>query len=177
MTPGLVRFRKHHRPCGQPAVEGGVEFLRPLPAQAGHFKRINAMPSDLPLMSTGRAMYPVPPQRGQSFGSTDPPQLPKSFSPIRRGVATNLILLRNTNTRGSAPATSSGFSMPRYERHEYCHQENMWRRYLIEAPNRNRAPVRNGYEVRSSGKTSFPKAAVESAYGPVRLESPKAVLS
>ena len=101
---GPVRFRKHHRPCGQPAVEGGVEFLRPLPAQAGHFKRINAMPSDLPLMSTGRAMYPVPPQRGQSFGSTDPPLLVVSFSPIRVRGVTKLILLRNTNTSGSAPA-------------------------------------------------------------------------
>ncbi len=72
---GLERFRKHHRPCGQPAVLGGVEFFRPLPAQAGHFIRINATPSDFPLMSTGLATYPVPPQRGQSFGSTHPPQL------------------------------------------------------------------------------------------------------
>jgi hypothetical protein len=98
VAPGLVRFRKHHRPCGQPAVEGGFEFLRPLPAQVGHFKRINAMPSDLPLMSTGRAMYPVPPQRGQSFGSTDPPQLLMSFSSNRAGSTTDLILLRNTNS-------------------------------------------------------------------------------
>jgi hypothetical protein len=75
MTTGPVRFRKHHRPCGQPAVEGGGEFFRSAPAQAGHFKRINATPSDLPLMSTGRAIYPLPPQRGQSFGATHPPQL------------------------------------------------------------------------------------------------------
>jgi hypothetical protein len=79
MTTGPVRFRKHHRPCGQPAVEGGSEFFRPLPAQAGHFKRINATPSDLPLMSTGRAIYPLPPQRGQSFGATHPPQLQGVF--------------------------------------------------------------------------------------------------
>ena len=59
------------------------------------------MPSDLPLMSTGRAMYPVPPQRGQSFGSTDPPQLLLSFSPIRVRSVTKLILLRNTNTESS----------------------------------------------------------------------------
>jgi hypothetical protein len=64
--------RKHHRPCGQPAVEGGIEFFRPLPAQVGHFKRINATPSDLPLMSAGRAIYPVPPQRGQLFGGGVP---------------------------------------------------------------------------------------------------------
>ena len=80
--PGLVRFRKHHRPCGQPAVEGGIELFRPVPAQAGHFIRINAMPSDLPLMSTGLATNPVPPQRGQSFGVTRPPQLPRVFHQI-----------------------------------------------------------------------------------------------
>ena len=84
---GLVRFRKHHRPCGQPAVVGGIEFLRPLPAQAGHFNRINAMPSDPPLLSTGLATYPVPPQRGQSIGSTYPPKLPLSFSPNLVGRA------------------------------------------------------------------------------------------
>jgi hypothetical protein len=72
MTPGLARFRKHHRPCGQPAVVGDAEFFRPLPAQVGHFKRVNATPSDLPLISTGLATYPVPPQRGQLFGSILP---------------------------------------------------------------------------------------------------------
>ena len=75
----------------------GHRLFRPLPAQAGHFTRINATPSDLPLISTGRAMYPVPPQRGQLFGSTLPPQLLTSFSPIRIAATTKLILLRNTN--------------------------------------------------------------------------------
>jgi hypothetical protein len=97
LRSGPVRFRKHHRPCGQPAVEGGIESFRPLPAQAGHFTRINAMPSDLPLTSTDWAMYPVPPQRGQLFGSTPPPQLPRSLSPIRVRDATKLILLRKPN--------------------------------------------------------------------------------
>ncbi len=60
------------------------------------------MPSDLPLMSTGRATYPVPPQRGQSFGSTDPPQLLMSLSSIRVRSFTKLILLRNTNRSASA---------------------------------------------------------------------------
>jgi hypothetical protein len=63
------------------------------------------MPSDLPLMSTGRATYPVPPQRGQSFGSTDPPQLPLSFSLIRFRRATKSFLLRNTNTRAATRPT------------------------------------------------------------------------
>jgi hypothetical protein len=58
------------------------------------------MPSDLPLMSTGRAMYPVPPQRGQPFGSTDPPQLPMSFSPIQVSGTIKLNLLRKPNTCG-----------------------------------------------------------------------------
>jgi hypothetical protein len=78
-APGSYVFRKHHRPCGQPAVEGGIERFRPLPAQAGHFMRINATPSDLPLTSTGLATYPVPPQRGQSFGFTPPPHCHRVF--------------------------------------------------------------------------------------------------
>jgi hypothetical protein len=72
LTIRAGRFRKHHRPCGQPAVEEGIELFRPLPAQVGHFRRINATPSDLPLTSAGRAIYPVPPQRGQLFGSILP---------------------------------------------------------------------------------------------------------
>ena len=103
LTSGPVRFRKHHRPCGQPAVVGGIESIRPLPAQAGHFTRINAMPSDLPLTSTDWAMYPVPPQRGQLFGSTPPPRLPRSLSPIRVGDATKLILLRKPNKPNNPP--------------------------------------------------------------------------
>jgi hypothetical protein len=78
------RFRKHHRPCGQPAVDGGIESFLPVPAHAGHLTRIKAMPSDLPLTSTDRAMYPLPPQRGQLFGSTPPPQLLKVFHQIGR---------------------------------------------------------------------------------------------
>jgi hypothetical protein len=42
-------------------------------------------------------MYPVPPQRWQSFGSTPPPQLQSSFSLIPVFSPTKLILLRNTN--------------------------------------------------------------------------------
>ena len=75
MTARFRTFRKHRRPCGQPAVEGGIERFWPVPAQAGHFKRMNATPSDLPFKSTGFATYPVPPQLGQSSGATPlPPQ-------------------------------------------------------------------------------------------------------
>src|SRR5882672_9883699 len=56
-----------------------MEVFRSLPAQAGQFTRMNATPSVLPLMSTGRAMYPVPPQRGQSFGATLPTSIVKEF--------------------------------------------------------------------------------------------------
>ena len=56
-----------------------MEFFRPVPAHAGHFTRIKAIPSDLPLVSKGLAIYPEPPQRGQSVGSTRPPQLAKVF--------------------------------------------------------------------------------------------------
>ena len=67
MTVRFRTFRKHRRPCGQPAVVGEIGRFRPLPPQAGHFIRINATPSDLPFKSTGFATYPEPPQFGQSF--------------------------------------------------------------------------------------------------------------
>jgi len=75
MTARFRTFRKHHRPCGQPAVVGEIGRFRPVPPQAGHFMRINATPSDLPFKSTGFAMYPVPPQFGQSSGSTPLPSV------------------------------------------------------------------------------------------------------
>ena len=65
--------RKHRQPCGQPAVVGEIGGFRPLPAQTGQTVRINATPSDLPFKSTGFAIYPVPPQFGQSPGSTPLP--------------------------------------------------------------------------------------------------------
>jgi len=75
MTARFRTFRKHRRPCGQPAVVGGMVCFRPVPPQAGHFRRINATPSDLPFKSTGFATYPLPPQFGQSSGATPlPPQ-------------------------------------------------------------------------------------------------------
>ncbi len=49
--------------------------FRPVPPQAGHFKRINATPSDLPFKSTGFATNPLPPQFGQFSGSTPFPPL------------------------------------------------------------------------------------------------------
>jgi len=73
VTTRLRTFRKHHRPCGQPVAVGEIERFRPVPPQAGHFKRIKATPSDLPFKSTGFAMYPVPPQFGQSSGLTPLP--------------------------------------------------------------------------------------------------------
>jgi hypothetical protein len=70
----MVRARtfNHHGQCGQPAGLVGVARFRPLPPHAGHVRRINAMPSDLPLMSTGFATYPVPPHFGQLSGSIAP---------------------------------------------------------------------------------------------------------
>jgi hypothetical protein len=65
-------FSSHPGLCGQPAGVGGVARFRPLPPHAGHLTRINATPSDLPLMSTGFARYPVPPQSGQLSGSIAP---------------------------------------------------------------------------------------------------------
>jgi len=75
--PGSDVFRKHRRPCGQPAVAGGIGSFRPVPSQIGHLARMNATPSDLPLRSTGFAIYPAPPQFGQSFEPTpvSPPSL------------------------------------------------------------------------------------------------------
>jgi hypothetical protein len=65
-------FRSHRGLCGQPAGLVGVARFRPVPPHAGHLTRINAMPSDLPLMSTGFATYPVPPQSGQLSGPIAP---------------------------------------------------------------------------------------------------------
>ena len=56
-----------------------MEFFLPVPAHAGHFIRMKATPSDLPAVSTGLAIYPEPPQRGHSLGSTRPPQLISVF--------------------------------------------------------------------------------------------------
>ena len=99
VTAGLVRFRKHCWPCGQPAVEGGSGRFRPVPPQAGHFKRMNAMPSDFPFKSTGFATYPVPPQLGQSFGLTPlPPSLVAEILPEEcADCAVNVSVLRITN--------------------------------------------------------------------------------
>ncbi len=75
MTVRFRAFRKHRRPCGQPAVAGGIERFRPVPWHTGHFKWMNATPSDLPFKSTGFATNPEPPQFGQSSGLTPlPPQ-------------------------------------------------------------------------------------------------------
>ena len=73
MTARFRTFRKHRRPCGQPAAVGGIGRFRPVPPQTGHFKRINATPSALPFKSTGFATYPVPLQFEQSSESTPLP--------------------------------------------------------------------------------------------------------
>jgi len=75
MTVRFRTFRKYRRPCGQPAVAGGIGRFRPVPPQAGHLVRMKATPSDLPFMSTGFATYPEPPQFGQSSGSTPLPPI------------------------------------------------------------------------------------------------------
>ena len=73
VTVRFRTFRKHRRPCGQPAVVGEIGRFRPVPPHAGHFIRINATPSDFPFKSTGFATYPEPPQFGQSSGATPSP--------------------------------------------------------------------------------------------------------
>ena len=72
--------------------------FRPVPPQAGHFRRIKATPSDLPFKSTGFATYPLPPQFGQSSGATP---LPLSVEGIvyeaRAKFAKECFALRITN--------------------------------------------------------------------------------
>jgi hypothetical protein len=99
MTVRLRTFRKHRRPCGQPAVVGEIGRFRPVPPQAGHCVRINATPSDLPFRSTGLATYPVPPQVGQSSGSTPlSPSLLRGIVHDEEGKIAGLrIVLRNPN--------------------------------------------------------------------------------
>ena len=84
VTVRFRTFRKHRRPCGQPAVVGEIGRFRPLPPQAGHFIRIKATPSDLPFKSTGFAMYPEPPQAWQSSGATPSPLVLVAFCPRDR---------------------------------------------------------------------------------------------
>jgi hypothetical protein len=88
-----------------------MELFRPLPTQTGHFNRINAMPSDFPLMSTGWAIYPVPPQRGQQlFGSTRPPRLQGVFHQFVR-VAIKSELCYETRTKDGV-IVCEGFRPP-----------------------------------------------------------------
>ena len=70
--------------------------FRPVPPQAGHFRRINATPSDLPFKSTGFATYPVPPQFGQSFGATPlPPRVAGIFHDLTTNFAAKLFFVTN----------------------------------------------------------------------------------
>jgi hypothetical protein len=86
VTVRFRTFRKHRRPCGQPAVVGEIGRFRPVPPQAGHFIRINATPSDFPFKSTGFATYPEPPQFGQSSGATpSPPRVTEDCRPEASG--------------------------------------------------------------------------------------------
>ena len=73
MTVRFRTFRKHRRPCGQPAAFGGIGRFRPVPRQVGHLFWINATPSFLPFSSTGFAMYPEPPHFGHFSGATPLP--------------------------------------------------------------------------------------------------------
>ena len=96
---GSERFRKHRRPCGQPAVEGEIGRFRPVPPQAGHCKRIKATPSDLPFKSTGFATYPLPPQLGQSFGATPLPLRLRTLSMTRAPNFPQIVLRYELRTR------------------------------------------------------------------------------
>ena len=64
---------------------------------AGHGKRINATPSDLPFKSTGFAINPVPPQFGQSFGINLPPSVASIVRHPPRKFGKKYLPLRITN--------------------------------------------------------------------------------
>lgn len=96
---GSERCRKFRKLCGQPAVLGETVRFRPVPPQAEHFVRMNATPSDLPFGSTGFAMYPLPPQVGQSSGATpSPPHVESILHDIALKFAAENIALRIPNT-------------------------------------------------------------------------------
>ena len=98
MTVRFRTFRKYRRPCGQPAVVGGMVRFRPVPPQTAHFTRIKATPSDLPFKSTGFATYPLPPQFGQSSGATRSPLSVETIvKPIPPAYAQECFALRITN--------------------------------------------------------------------------------
>ena len=81
VTARFRTFRKHRRPCGQPAVVGEIGCFRPEPPQAGHLERINATPSNFPFKSTGFATYPARRSSGQSSGPLLLPLVLGKFSP------------------------------------------------------------------------------------------------
>jgi hypothetical protein len=85
-----------------------------VPPQAGHFKRINATPSDLPFKSTGFATYPVPPQFGQSSGATPLPLIVEGIvHDARPKVSVNYFALRITNRNPLKAAMFDAVQMPR----------------------------------------------------------------
>ena len=102
VTARFRTFRKHRRPCGQPAVVGEIGRFRPVPPQTGHLVRINATPSDFPFKSTGFATYPEPPQFGQSSGATpSPPRVVAIFPDIGQNSTEDYFALRNPNKLAS----------------------------------------------------------------------------
>ena len=115
VTVRFRTFRKHRRPCGQPAVVGEIECFRPVPPQAGHSVRIKATSSDLPFKSTGFAMYPEPPQLGQSSGSTALPlRLRGIVHEIGAGCVKDSFVLRNPN---KTTARAACFTMRIFSSH------------------------------------------------------------
>jgi hypothetical protein len=114
VTARFRTFRKHRRPCGQPAVLGEIERFRPVPPQAGHLVRIKATPSDLPFKSTGFATYPEPPQFGQSSGATpSPPRVSQILTQVGWCSAKDRFVLRIPNklsetTVGAVFSSGSG---------------------------------------------------------------------
>jgi hypothetical protein len=104
VTVRFRTFRKHRRPCGQPAVVGEIGRFRPVPPHAGHFIRINATPSDFPFKSIGFATYPEPPQFGQSSGATpSPPRVTEDCPPETRGFRQRSFCVTNPEQNARIP--------------------------------------------------------------------------
>ena len=125
MTVRFRTFRKHRRPCGQPAVVGEIGRFRPVPPHAGHFIRINATPSDFPFKSTGFATYPEPPQFGQSSGATpSPPRVTEDCRPEAGVFAKDRITLRIPNKppkpRSERPIQRGFVCKDRVDRTKMC---------------------------------------------------------
>ncbi len=165
MTIRFRTFRNHHRPCGQPAVEGGLQRFWPVPAQTAHFTRINATPSDLPFQSTGFATYPVPLQLGQKSRALSPPQDCQHCARQKPKIRQRCFFVTNheqrsqPGRRASKPIHKTRSSKSRMSRSKQASQETSLRPITgsVGSTLREGRPTSSGSGLQTSSKREAPR--------------------